>query len=194
MVEPPSAVLSFRRSISNLYVLLDDEKLAGATALNEALAPYWPVLWRVAARGHYFARREPVRETGRREPMYQPAIPSLRESGYTLSFARGEGREFSVLLSFPGARGPMYPLGTYPMIAEFRAMLAAIPPKAKSPLHWDGQQFYGYVSEREKEAESGFAPTRTGSRSVFPARSGRRCGSCSAGRGMFRRSGSRGMP
>ena len=43
----------------NLYVLLDGEKLAGAAALNEALAPYWPVLWRVAARGHYFERREP---------------------------------------------------------------------------------------------------------------------------------------
>ena len=140
----------------NLYVLLDDEKLAGATALNEALAPYWPVLWRVAARGHYFARREPVRETGRREPMYQPAIPSLSESGYTLSFARGEGSEFSMLLGFPGARGPMYPLGTYPMIAEFRAMLAAIPPRGKSPLHWDGKQFYGYVSEREKETEFWF--------------------------------------
>jgi hypothetical protein len=55
----------------NLYVLLDGEKLAGAAALNEALAPYWPVLWRVAARGHYFERREPVRESGRREEVYQ---------------------------------------------------------------------------------------------------------------------------
>ena len=26
---------------------------------------------------------------GRREPVYQPAIPSLKEDGYTLSFARG---------------------------------------------------------------------------------------------------------
>jgi hypothetical protein len=53
----------------NLYGLLDDEKLAGAAALNEALAPYWPVLWRVAARGHYFIQRKPVRESGRREPV-----------------------------------------------------------------------------------------------------------------------------
>ena len=73
----------------NLYGLLDDEKLAGAAALNEALVPYWPVLWRVAARGHYFIQRKPVRESGRREPVYQPAIPSLKEDGYTLSFARG---------------------------------------------------------------------------------------------------------
>jgi hypothetical protein len=126
----------------NLYVLLDDEKLAGATALNEALAPYWPVLWRVAARGHYFLEREPVRESGRREPVYQPAIPSLKEDGYTLSFARGEANELSLLLSFPGPRGPMYPLGPYPMIAEFRAMLAALTPKARPPQRWDGEQFY----------------------------------------------------
>ncbi len=137
----------------NLYVLLDDEKLSGAAALNEALVPYWPVLWRVAARGHYFLEKEPVRESGRREPVYHPAIPSLKEDGYTLSFARGEAKELSLLLSFPGPRGPMYPLGPYPMIAEFRAMLAVLTPKARPPQRWDGEQFYGYVTERGNEPE-----------------------------------------
>ena len=140
----------------NLYVLLDGEKLAGAAALNEALAPYWPVLWRVAARGHYFERREPVREIGRREEVYQPPIPSLKEDGYALSFARGEANELSLLLSFPGPRAPMYPLGPYPMIAEFRGMLAALTPKAKPPQRWDGEQFYGYVTERANELEFWF--------------------------------------
>jgi hypothetical protein len=140
----------------NLYGLLDDEKLAGAAALNEALAPFWGVLWRVAARGHYFERRAPVREAGRREPVYQPAIPPLKEDGYTLSFARGAGHDFDVLLSFPGVRGPMYPLGPYPMIAEFRAMLAALGPKARPPQRWNGEQFYGYVTERGNEPEFWF--------------------------------------
>lgn len=140
----------------NLYGLLDDEKLAGAAALHEALSPFWGVLWRVAARGHYFERRVPVRESGRREPVYQPAIPSLKEDGYTLSFARGTGHDFDVLLSFPGARGPMYPLGPYPMIAEFRAMLAALGPKVRPPQRWDGEQFYGYVTERGNETEFWF--------------------------------------
>ncbi len=139
----------------NLYVLLDDEKLAGAAALNEALAPHWPVLWRVAARGHYFLEKEPVRESGRREPVYHPAIPSLKEDGYTLSFARAEANELSLLLSFPGPRGPMYPLGPYPIIAEFRTMLAALTPKAR-PQRWDGEQFYGYVTERANETEFWF--------------------------------------
>jgi len=35
-------------------------------------------------------------------------------------------------------------------------MLATFPPRGKSPLHWDGKQFYGYVSEREKENEYWF--------------------------------------
>ena len=140
----------------NLYALLDDEKLAGAAALNEALSPYWPVLWRAAARGHYFVQRKPVRESGRREPVYQPAIPSLKEDSYTLSFARGAGHDFDVLLSFPGARGPMYPLGPYPMIAEFRAMLAALTLKARPPQRWDGEHFYGYVTERGNETEFWF--------------------------------------
>jgi hypothetical protein len=140
----------------NLYVLLEEEKLAGATALDKALAPYWSVLWRVAARGHYFARREPVQQPGRRELIPQPAIPSVSDGGFTLSFARGEGNDFSMLLSFPGPRGPSYPLGPYPMIAEFRAMLAALPPKVRAPQYWRGEKFFAYVTERNKETEFWF--------------------------------------
>jgi len=167
----PAARWTPELAARNLYVLLDDEKLAGAAALNETLAPYWPVLWRVAARGHYFVQRKPVRESGRRETVYQPAIPSLQQDGYTLSFARGAGDDFDVLLSFPGVRGPMYPLGSYPLITEFRSMLTALAPKARPPqnlsqdrapgtlthpVHWNGEQFYGYVTERGHETEFWF--------------------------------------
>jgi len=149
----------------NLYVLLDDEKLPGAAALNEALSPHWPVLWRVAARGHYFIHRQPVRDSSRRDMVHRAAIPSMEEyfspkktedAKYRLSFARGAGHDFDVLLSFPGVRGPLYPLAPYPMIAEFRAMLAALTPKARPPQHWDGEHFYGYVTERGNEPEFWF--------------------------------------
>ena len=64
--------------------------------------------------------------------MYQPAIPPLHEGRlHALVSLAGKENDFSVLLSFPGARGPMYPLGPYPMIAEFRAMLAAFTPKTQ---------------------------------------------------------------
>jgi hypothetical protein len=58
------------------------------------------------------------------------------DAKYGLSFARGTGQDFDVLLSFPGVRGPLYPLAPCPMIAEFRAMLAALTPKARPPQHW----------------------------------------------------------
>ena len=77
----------------NLYVLLDAEKLAGAAALDEALSPYWPMLWRVAARGHYFARREPIRESGRAGADV-PARDSLAQRGrlHVLVCARARQR------------------------------------------------------------------------------------------------------
>jgi hypothetical protein len=139
----------------NLHVLLDDEELAGAASLNQALRPFWPVLWRVAARGHYFLQHGPIRKP-EHEPVYLPAIPSLQKDSYTLSFARGEANEISLLLGFPGPRGPMYPLWPYPVIAEFRALLAAFPPTSPPQQSWDGEHFWGYVMEREKEVEFWF--------------------------------------
>jgi hypothetical protein len=144
----------------NLYVLLDQERLRGADALDEALKPYWPALWRVAARGHYAVEGKPVRgESQRGEGVYQPVIPSIGEGGYTLTFARGEGQEFDLLLSFPGPRGPMYPLGPYPKIAEFRTLLGA---KLVPRRSWDGEEFFAYLVEREGETEVWFRAHRNG--------------------------------
>ena len=38
----------------NLYFLLDELDFPNIERLNEALRPFWPILWRVCARGHYF--------------------------------------------------------------------------------------------------------------------------------------------
>lgn len=131
----------------NLYVLLDSEKLPGAAVLHETLAPYWRALWRAAARGHYFQRREPVREADRGQAAWRPGIPPVSEGEFTLSFARGADSGFSMLISLPGPRGAMYPLSPYPMISEFRALLAGLP-KIEPPEAWDGERFFGYVVER----------------------------------------------
>ena len=111
----------------NLYLLLEDaEKSCGVAELNEALAPFFRVLWRVAARGHYAATREPIRASG--QTFFRPPIPTLQENGFTLSFCPGMDGELSILLCMPGTRGPSYPLAPYPMIAEFRSMCEGIPP------------------------------------------------------------------
>ncbi len=147
----------------NLYVFLEDEKISGVTRLNEALFPYWPVLWRVAARGHYLERKEPVRETLREQDdsIYRPALPSVEQGGYRLSFARGRGNEVSLLLSFPAVRDAMYPMGPYPMISEFRAMLAALP-KIEFPNVWDGEHFLGYPADIEGRRELWFRSQKNG--------------------------------
>jgi hypothetical protein len=104
------------------------------------------VLWRLAARGHYVLVRVPVREPSTaREGLYRPPIPSLREGPYTLSFAHGERQEFSVLLCFPGARGPRYPIIGYPRIAEFRTMLSDMVNDSE-PGDWTGAYFYAGVT------------------------------------------------
>jgi len=48
----------------NLYEFLEEESF-GIEAMNRALRPYWAVLWRAVARGHYLVRGYPVRDASR---------------------------------------------------------------------------------------------------------------------------------
>ncbi len=134
----------------NLHILLEDEKLPGADTVNRALRPFWPVLWRLAARGHYCLTQQPLRaKSTSQDSFYQPPIPSIKEGDFTLSFNRGEGNDIYLLLSFPGPRGPMYPINGYPKITEFRAMLAALAPDSPT-RRWEGAHFLGYVAPSEE--------------------------------------------
>jgi hypothetical protein len=133
----------------NLSVLLEDEPPAGLDALNRALRPFWSALWLLAARGHYVVTHEPVRERSPHlDAISQPAIPPITEGHYVLSFSREERHELSVLLSFPGARGPRYPIRGYPAINEFRAMLAALNSDGAT-YAWNGGYFVGGVATPE---------------------------------------------
>ena len=109
----------------NLYEFLEEEPF-GIEAMNQAMKPYWPVLWRVAARGHYLVRGYPVRDSSRKtasEHPWGPAISSVFEGGFVLSFATGGERDLSVLVSLPQTRHAMYEIAPWPVIAEFRSML-----------------------------------------------------------------------
>ncbi|MEP7307236.1 MAG: hypothetical protein ABJA98_17125 [Acidobacteriota bacterium] len=134
-----------------LYRVLEDTSLGGPAAVNRALRPWWPILWRLAARGHYALTGQPVREpVTRQDGFYQTPLPPITEHPFTLSFARGEATEFSVLLSLPGIRQPLYPIIGYPRIAEFRAMLSALVPLGH-PRSWTGEYFFGYVQTNPKQ-------------------------------------------
>lgn len=134
----------------NLHILLEDEKLPSVDTLNRTLRPLFPPLWRLGARGHYCLMQRPLRaKSTSQDSFYQPPIPSIREGEFTLSFNRGEGSDVFLLLSFPGPRGPMYPLNGYPKITEFRAMLAALAPDRQA-CRWEGGHFLGYVAASEE--------------------------------------------
>jgi hypothetical protein len=149
-----SATLAHAWAAHNLFRLLNEDKLPGPADLTRALRPFWLVLWRLAARGHYVLYETPVRAGAtRREGIYLPPIPPMTEGPYTLSFVRGEATEFSVLLSFPGPFGPMYPLSGYPKINEFRAMLEVLGPQSR---RWSGLYFFGYTAVPPETDPDGF--------------------------------------
>jgi hypothetical protein len=135
----------------NLYLLLEDaEKPCSVAELNQALAPFFRVLWRVAARGHYAAAREPIRASG--QTFFRPPIPTLHENGFTLTFSLGMDGELSMLLCLPGTRGPAYPLAPYPMIAEFRSMLRAFPEPRPQQI-WDGERLFAFTTQAHTPGE-----------------------------------------
>jgi hypothetical protein len=147
----------------NLYVLLGDEAVRDTEVLNRALRPYWSSIWRLAARGHYYQTNQPIRlkSNAPEDKFYQGGIAPINEGGYTLSFARGAGSDFSILLSFPGVRAPQYPFAEYPVIAEFRRMLAALDP-AGSIDHWKAKHFFGYLAQPGKDTEFAFRARNNG--------------------------------
>jgi hypothetical protein len=131
----------------NLYEFLEEETF-GIEAMNQALKPHWPVLWRVAARGHYLVRGHPVRDPSRSvasEHPWGPAISSVFEGGFVLSFATGSERDLSVLVSLPQARHAMYEIATWPVITEFRSMLREWDTSEPNSL-WQGRWFFGYTA------------------------------------------------
>lgn len=130
----------------NLYELLEEEPF-GIEAMNQALKPYWPILWRAAGRGHYLMRGTPVRSAAGRvaaDRPWGPAISSVFEGGFMLSFAAGSDGDLAVLVTLPEARQTMYEMRPWPMIAEFRSMLESWDTSEPNSF-WQGRWFYGYT-------------------------------------------------
>ena len=130
----------------NLYEILEEEPF-GIEAMNQAVKPHWPVLWRAAARGHYLVRGSPVRSAAGRavaDRPWGPAISSVFEGGFVLSFATGNDGDLAVLVTLPEARQTMYEIRPWPMITEFRSMLQAWETSEPNSF-WQGRWFYGYT-------------------------------------------------
>ena len=74
-----------------VWVAVREEGVDGAT-LDRVLAPYWPVLWRLAARGHWIRHHHrPVRVTGTDEGRRGGALiapPPISAGDFTIACAR----------------------------------------------------------------------------------------------------------
>ena len=129
------------------YVALRDEAIADLRALNRALAPLMPTLVRLAARGHWIRERSPVRKR-RETAVVVDSIPPIVRGDFQLNCSVGGDGEVSMRLEMD-QKHVLYPIGTYPKIREFAAMLSQLKPGGQ----WRGTHFFGFT-----EAESGDKP------------------------------------
>ncbi len=112
-----------------------------STRLDQVLAPYWPPLWGLAARGHWIRHdRRPVRLPGPYEDDFRRRIilPNPIQSGdFKLSFTSVGCPELGLSIDFGPSRRLNYLITRYPELAEFRALLEGLPANGS----WNGRHF-----------------------------------------------------
>lgn len=131
----------------NLYVALRDETVNDVVALNRSLTTYLGNLFRLAARGHWIRERRPLRM-----PQDLQAAAQVLESSSTGPFqvtaSVGDAGDLAVLLAMRD-RGVGYPLGSYPEIREFVAMLRQL----DRGQVWNGRHFSATAEAAETEGQ-----------------------------------------
>lgn len=134
----------------NLYVALRDETVNDVVALNRKLTTYLGVLFRLAARGHWIRERRPLRMS-----QELPAAPQVLETSSTGPFqitaTVGDGGDLILLVTMRD-RGVRYPLGSYPEIREFEAMLR----KLDRGQDWNGVHFSATAESSGTEGQPAF--------------------------------------
>lgn len=141
-----------------LHVFLRDEVVTDIDELTQALLPYWDILWRVAARGHYRLLKKPLRKESK--VCYGEPLPlaTLSNKSWTLSFMGLDSGDVNASLGFPvPMAGTTYPLHGYTQIGDFRAMLSAIAGFCErgEMSKWKGDHFFAYMAHGDGPAGSG---------------------------------------
>jgi len=131
-----------------LLIAVRDEGV-DSTKLDQALAPYWPTIWGLAARGHWVRHdRQPVRQSGPNEDDFRSRIilpDPLKLKDLKLSFASIGCPELGMYIDFGPTRRFNYLIARYPALAEFRAMLGGWSAK----YSWSGRHFLMTVSKEK---------------------------------------------
>jgi hypothetical protein len=122
----------------NLYVALKDESLDGVALINQALSDQLPVLYRLAARGHWIREGLPVRRSPASSGFCSPPIAPVTCKDYCVSgIVTSEGElELSILME---RKGVSYMLTRFPEIREFNSMLERLTAGGR----WQAREFIG---------------------------------------------------
>ncbi len=143
---PPKPVFSSR----NFYVTLRDESLQGIAAINDALSPYLPTLFRLAARGHWLRERKPVRAPRSTGDFVSPSYQVVA-GDHRLSILVTSDGEIEMLLEMD-RKDVAYPLTRYPRVREFATMVVRLEPGR----YWKGREFFGFTNDLVPERASRF--------------------------------------
>ena len=131
-----------------LLIAVRDEGV-DSTRLDQVLAPYWPTVWGLAARGHWVRHdRLPVRRSGSNEDDFRSRIilpDPIKLEDFELSFTSTGCPELGMYIDFGPARRFNYLITRYPDLAELRAMLEGWSAKHS----WSGRHFLMTVSKEK---------------------------------------------
>jgi hypothetical protein len=125
-------------NIGHCFWVAVQEEGVDSTVLDQLLARSWPVLWRLAARGHWIRHdRRPVRLSSTDEDARQPLSlpPAMSDDDLTVSFLPAGGTEFTTRIEWGSGRFGL-DISRYPELVEFHAMLDADGDRA-----WIGRQY-----------------------------------------------------
>ena len=148
--EPPG-------NIGHCFWIAVLEEGVDSPMLDQLLAPHWPVVWRLAARGHWIRHdRQPVRLAGStdgdaRQPVSLP--PAMTVDDLTVSFSQAGGTEFTTFIEWESRRFGLH-IHRYPELVEFRAML-----EVDGDRPWVGWQ-YATVIDADGSGTRRVSPTR----------------------------------
>jgi hypothetical protein len=137
-------------AISACFLAAIRDEDVEATRLDEILAPYWPTLWGLAARGHWIRHDgKPVRSLrrGASEDEFRRGIPlpdPIQRGDLKISFLPAD-TEFAMQIEFRGPRPLTYVISDYPEMVEFSAMLESFQPE----VAWHGRYFFTFTSKAE---------------------------------------------
>lgn len=136
----------------NLYFVIDETEIPSVEKLNEALLPYWPILWRVCARGHFYHNSKPLVDQvpGKEvyDPFVDPPLPVFEEGECSIALPRGRYGDFALSLKLPGKLSPVVPMGEFVTICEFRAMMDRFDSEHEGSF-WRGYYFSAYTTKLE---------------------------------------------